>query len=60
MTIEADTVEELVASAIEEFGPLFAQLVPTCRVWVNGDQAVESQRITSRDEVALLPPVSGG
>ena len=58
--IEAATVHDLVAAATDQFGPTFAELVPTCRVWVNGEQAIESQPISSADEVALLPPVSGG
>lgn len=60
VTIDATTVGELVAAASDTFGPSFAALVPTCRVWVNGEQALESEQIVPTDEVALLPPVSGG
>ena len=60
VTIDAATVDELVAAATDKFGSSFAELVPVCRVWVNGEQAVGSQQIRPTDEVALLPPVSGG
>jgi len=59
-TFDATTVEAVIASAIEQFGPVFAELVPTCRVWVNGEPALPTDAVSGQDEVALLPPVSGG
>jgi molybdopterin converting factor small subunit len=35
-------------------------VLPTCKVWVNGDEAEPSTPVTASDEVAVLPPVSGG
>ncbi len=58
--IEADSVGGLVAVASERFGDDFSALLPVCRVWVNGEPANDSDRIAHGDEVALLPPVSGG
>lgn len=58
--IDGATVGDIIAAATEQFGSGFAELVPTCRVWVNGEPAVESDPVTGTDEVALLPPVSGG
>ena len=40
--------------------PAFAALLPTCGVWVNGDFADRADRVHDTDEVAVLPPVSGG
>jgi sulfur-carrier protein len=37
-----------------------AQVLGTCRVWVNGDAADRSAAVAPTDEVAVLPPVSGG
>ncbi len=54
------TVAEVLDAAREEYGPSFAELVPVCRVWVNGESADGSTAVTDADEVALLPPVSGG
>lgn len=58
--IDAPDVGSLVAVAERRFGPAFAAVVPMCRIWVNGDVADRSTRLAADDEVALLPPVSGG
>lgn len=58
--IEGATVAEVLANASETFGSEFAELIPLCRVWVNGEAAEISTVVCARDEVALLPPVSGG
>jgi molybdopterin converting factor small subunit len=55
-----DTVDEVLAAAVAAWGADFERLLPTCRVWVNGDEADGSTPVTDRDEVAVLPPVSGG
>lgn len=54
------TVADVVATAVERFGADFEAQVPTCRVWVNGEPALETDPVQPSDEVALLPPVSGG
>ncbi len=58
--IEAPTVGEVVAEASRRFGPAFSELVPICRVWRNGEPAAADDRVDADDEIALLPPVSGG
>lgn len=60
VTIEGDTVGEVLAAATDKFGEHFAALLPTCKVWVNGDPATDDTAVGSTDEVAVLPPVSGG
>jgi molybdopterin converting factor small subunit len=58
--VPGSTVADVVAGAVDRYGPAFAELVPTCRVWVNGEPADDTDSVTDTDEVALLPPVSGG
>ena len=58
--VTGGTVGEVVAEACNRYGSEFTLLVPTCRVWLNGDPADETDAVNLRDEVALLPPVSGG
>lgn len=58
--VEGATVAEVLANATETYGSAFAEVLTTCRVWVNGEPALESDPVVSTDEVALLPPVSGG
>jgi molybdopterin converting factor small subunit len=57
---EADTVGRIIELAVEEFGPDFAAVLPTCRLWLNGVPAQETDLATDGDELAILPPVSGG
>ena len=44
------------------YGPDFGNVLDTARVWVNGDEPVAGDLTELRDgdEVAVLPPVSGG
>ena len=57
---EATTVGEVIEAAVARYGPDFAALLPTCRVWLNGDPADHATVVRPGDEVAVLPPVSGG
>ena len=59
-TFEADTVGEVLASAVERYGTSFAEVLDTCRIWLNGDEADPDSVVRPGDEVAVLPPVSGG
>lgn len=58
--IEADTVGGLLDDAAERYGARFAQSMKRARVWVNGEPAKNDDAIGDGDEVALIPPVSGG
>ena len=59
-TISGSTVQEVVDVAIAEFGPEFARVVDSSRIWLNGEQAEPTDVVGDTDEVAVLPPVSGG
>ena len=54
------TVGEVLDAAVERYGSAFAAVLATARVWVNGDGAERDDPVTDGDEVAVLPPVSGG
>src|SRR5690606_38709898 len=58
--IEGATVGDVVAAAAERFGSEFAATLDTARVWLNGEEADPSDPVSPGDEIALLPPVSGG
>ena len=53
------TVAEL-RRRIEALVPALAGLLPRCAVAVNTDFADDTQPLSDADEIALLPPVSGG
>jgi MoaD family protein len=59
-SIPGATVAEVLDAAKRKFGPTFESVLPTCRVWVNGEAAEPSMQVDDGDEVAVLPPVSGG
>jgi molybdopterin converting factor subunit 1 len=58
--IPGDTVQQVLASAVDRHGDQFAAVLATCRVWVNGEEVDEQASLREDDEVAVLPPVSGG
>lgn len=53
---------EIIEVACAQFGPAFAEVAKISRIWVNGEEPIEGlgTLITAGDEVAVLPPVSGG
>lgn len=57
---EAATVGDVLAQAGERYGDGFVTVLATCRVWLNGDEASPTDAVGASDEVAVLPPVSGG
>ncbi len=57
---EGATVSDVLAAACASFGPTFVAVLPNCKVWVNGDPAEPTTIVGTADEVAVLPPVSGG
>lgn len=58
--IDAATVGEALREAERRYGQGFADVVASSRVWVNGAPADEATALAAGDEVAILPPVSGG
>lgn len=54
------TVAEVLAAARSRHGDHFAQVLAASRVWVNGEPAPPGTPLAEGDEVAVLPPVSGG
>jgi sulfur-carrier protein len=58
--VDGATVDEVLAVARARYAPGFGELLPSCRVWVNGEPAHGDDPVGADDEVAVLPPVSGG
>ena len=58
--IPGSTVDEVLAEAARRYGPAFAEVVATSRVWCNGEPTTGDASVTDDDEIAVLPPVSGG
>ena len=60
--LEATTVGEVLDAARARYGPDFTAVLARARVWVNGDEPTDGSdsRLADGDEVAVVPPVSGG
>lgn len=58
--IDAPTVGDLLEAASDRFGDGFRAGLGASGVWVNGEVADAGTAITEADEVAVIPPVSGG
>ena len=60
VTIDAASLTELCTAACQRFGPQFEAVLGVSAVWVNGEPVTGDAAIGERDEVAVVPPVSGG
>lgn len=58
--LPGSTVGEVLDAAIAKYGAAFAGILDTAAVWCNGDAVERDHPVTDADEVAVLPPVSGG
>lgn len=59
-TLDAATVGEMLDLARQRYGARFTEVLATSRVWLNGEPADPASPVGPGDEVAVLPPVSGG
>lgn len=58
--VPGTTVAEVLEQARTRYGAVFADVLRTCKVWVDGEPANEDDPVAEDAEVAVLPPVSGG
>jgi molybdopterin converting factor small subunit len=58
--LPGDSVGAVIAAAREQFGEPFCRVADVSRVWLNGNETVPSMPVSDGDEVAVIPPVSGG
>lgn len=60
VSIDAATVGDILDEANKRFGERFSAGAQSAGVWVNGEPAEATTGVSANDEVALIPPVSGG
>jgi MoaD family protein len=57
---EGRTVGEVVATLSQRYGERFASVARAGSVVVDGERASDARPLAGGEDVALLPPVSGG
>jgi molybdopterin converting factor small subunit len=62
LTVAPQALGSLLEDLRSGHGPEFAAVLATARVWVNGEDPTDGDAtlLAPGDEVAILPPVSGG
>lgn len=58
--LDGSTVGEVLDAARARYGDDFIAVLARSRVWLNGEPTTEAAAVDDIDEVAVLPPVSGG
>jgi molybdopterin converting factor small subunit len=60
VTLPGHNVSEIIAAAESQFGEAFSEVVAVSNIWVNGEPVESDAPVHDGDEVAVIPPVSGG
>jgi molybdopterin converting factor small subunit len=58
--VPGSSVAEVLLAARLRYGEDFAALLEVSQVWLNGEPASVETSVGADDEIAVLPPVSGG
>ena len=58
--LPGQTVGQVLDEAVDRFGDQFKLILDGSKVWLNGNPTDRAAEVAVNDEVAVLPPVSGG
>jgi molybdopterin converting factor small subunit len=58
--IEADTLDGVLIEAGVRYGAEFQAILSVSQIWLNGAPSRRDAPVGPYDEIAVLPPVSGG
>ena len=60
MEVTGASVGEVLDAASRQLGPAFDEVLASSKLWLNGEPTDRSAPVGDTDEVAVLPPISGG
>lgn len=60
VTLPGQSVSAIITAAEEQFGETFSRVVGVSNIWLNGEPVQPAAPVNDGDEVAVIPPVSGG
>ena len=60
VSIDGETVGQVLDGAVARYGTRLASVIDVSAIWLNGEAASRDLPVDDNDEVAVLPPVSGG
>lgn len=60
MVVEANSVQEAINAVVSLHGDALARMISISKIWLNGEPAERGTLVSPEDEIAVLPPVSGG
>ncbi|MHB8378351.1 MAG: MoaD/ThiS family protein [Acidimicrobiales bacterium] len=58
--VDGATLDAVLRGAVSRYGSTFQEILDVSQVWLNGEPATRDAVVESYDEVAVLPPISGG
>jgi sulfur-carrier protein len=58
--VPGTSVGDVLAEACKRYGATFEEVLSSSTVWLNGEETNTDASVAATDEVAVLPPVSGG
>jgi molybdopterin converting factor small subunit len=60
ITLPGESVFAIIAAAEAEFGEPFSLVLAVSNIWLNGEPVGPETPVVDGDEIAVIPPVSGG
>ncbi|ORX46343.1 Molybdopterin converting factor, subunit 1 [Hesseltinella vesiculosa] len=60
LSAQDNTVQDIIQELIEKYGDEFRQLISTCMYAINMEYVSQMHPVAPFDELAIIPPVSGG
>lgn len=58
--IDGESLAEVLQEAVRRYGPGFEEVLRVSQIWINGEPAEGRTSVGPQDQIAVLPPISGG